>query len=36
MRRLFRRMKIKLIRRATRSFRLELKQLDRQTDLSPF
>ena len=36
MRRLFRRMKIKLIRRATRPLRQELRRLERQTDLSPF
>jgi hypothetical protein len=36
MRRLIRRMKIRLIRRATRPLRMELKQLHRQTDLSPF
>ncbi|CAB3693751.1 Uncharacterised protein [Achromobacter denitrificans] len=36
MRRLFRRMKIRLIRRATRPLRMELKRLDRETDLSPF
>lgn len=36
MRRLFRRMKIRLIRRATRPLRMELKRLHRETDLSPF
>jgi hypothetical protein len=36
MRRLLRRMKIRLIRRATRPLRMELKRLDRGTDLSPF
>ncbi|CAM4070685.1 hypothetical protein BOTU111922_21265 [Bordetella tumulicola] len=36
MRRLLKRLRIRLIRKATRSFRLELKQLERETDFSPF
>ena len=36
MRRLLRRLSIRLICRATRSLRLELKQLERETDFSPF
>ncbi len=36
MRRLIRRMTIRLIRRATWPLRMELKQLHRETDLSPF
>jgi len=36
MRRLLRRMRIRLVRRATRPLRMELKRLDRETDLSPF
>ncbi|OZI45585.1 hypothetical protein CAL20_06085 [Bordetella genomosp. 4] len=34
--RALRRLRIRLIRRATRPFRLELKQLERETDFSPF
>ncbi len=36
MRRLLRRLRIRLICRATRPLRLELKQLERETDFSPF
>src|SRR3546814_2246583 len=35
MRRLLKRWRIRLIRRATRPLRLELKQLERETDFSP-
>jgi hypothetical protein len=35
-RRLFRRMTIRLVRRVTRPLRMELKRLERETNLSPF
>ncbi|CFP51456.1 Uncharacterised protein [Bordetella pertussis] len=34
MRRTLRRLRIRLVRRGTRQIRLELKQLERQTDLT--
>ncbi|CAM3596790.1 Uncharacterised protein [Bordetella pertussis] len=34
MRRTLRRLRIRLVRRVTRQIRLELKQLERQTDLT--
>jgi len=36
MRRMLKRWRIRLVRRATRPLRLELKQLERETDFSPF
>jgi len=36
MRRTLKRMKIRLVRRATRRFRLKLKQLERETYFAPF
>ncbi len=36
MRRLLRRARVRLMRRMTRSVRLVLKQLERETDLAPF